>query len=123
MRMKKFLVLLVAVLMSVGVAFADDTSCRVYGATDNIATINNSVVLGHHNAGGGFVYAQVSLTKPATADIAVVVNVSDGERVIASNVLTISRGWNESGNNVTINSQLIEANKKYYLSIARASCQ
>lgn len=121
MRMKKLLLLLVLVITSV-TAFADNTTCRVYGI-DNVATLENtSDVANEIGRGTPFVTVSVALTKEATENVAVVVEVKDNVgNVIANGVLTISKGF--YGETRNIYSEALERGKTYYLSIASASCQ
>lgn len=113
----------VAIVCAVS-AYADDTTCRVYG-TNNVATIVNTVVTGSTavTAGSGnhFVDAKVELTERAEKDINVAVKVSDGSRVIATGVVRITQGY--TSGDTRIDSPSIREGVTYYLYIAGASCQ
>lgn len=112
-------------MISTITAFADDTSCRVYGTDDVVATITNPVVKcgSSVEAGSGnhFVDVNVELNHKTTKETSVVVNVSDGNRTIGSGVVTITPGY--TNGSTWVASNLMKENDIYYISIARASCQ
>lgn len=121
--MKKLLLLLVVAIISAVSASADDTTCRVYG-TNNVATLSWATAVGSSDAlrgGNHYVTAKVELTERAEKNISVVVNVSDGNRTIASGVVSIP--YYNMYSSVTIEGPAIRAGETYYLSIAGVSCQ
>lgn len=118
-EMKKFILLILSVLCLSTSAFADETSCRVWG-TDAVATIKNPVTTIHNNN----ISIRVGITEPQDKKVNVVVNVySTNNEVIASDIVTIDAGCtSQSGSYVNIDCKGKNGDV-VYVRIARASCQ
>ena len=119
-EMKKFILLILSVLCLSTSAFADETSCRVWG-TDAVATIKNPVASLSDYSSGPCVGVSVEITETQTKDVNVVVNVYTlDNQIIGSGVVRILKGY-------TTGYALIQCRGKsedvVNLRIARASCQ
>lgn len=114
--MKKFIVLF-SILLSSLMVYADQITCQVYGSSNNnLATVNNPVV---RSDSKGYVGVDISLTKKATEETSVVVNIYEGKIVVGSGVCTIDKG-NSTGHVII---RTYEANKTYQARLAEATCQ
>ena len=119
--MKKFILLILSVLCLSTSAFADETSCRVWG-TDAVATIKNPVAsLSDYSSSRTCVDVSVEITETQTKDVNVVVNVYTlDNQIIGSGVVRIAKGY-------TTGYAMIQCGGKskdvVNLRIARASCQ
>lgn len=120
-EMKKFILLILSVLCLSTSAFADETSCRVWG-TDAVATIKNPVAtLEKDSFGTVWATAKVEITEKQTKEVNVVVNVySVDKQLIGSGIVRFRAG-------LTYSLCEIECRGTHrdvvYLRIAKASCQ
>lgn len=105
-------------MFSVGVMYADTTSCRVYGSSnDNVAFLPNPKVTAMKD---GTLYVPVKLSKAAAEDVAIVVEIKDWKgTLVCQTVVHISKGTTEWGSNPSCD---LKAGATYKLSIAKASC-
>ena len=122
--MKKFILLILSVLCLSTSAFADETSCRVWG-TDAVATINNPIATLYESGGDIQVTARVEITEAQTKDVNVVVNVysADDNLLIGSGVARIRKGLTTPDNGHFTIECRGEKGDLVYIRIARASCQ
>lgn len=117
--MKKFILWILSVLCLSTSAFADETSCRVWG-TDAVATIKNPVTTIHKD----HISIQVGITEPQDKKVSVVVNVySTNNEVIGSDIVTIDAGCTSQGGSFARIYCEGKDGDVVYVRIARASCQ
>ena len=118
-EMKKIILLILSVLCLSTSAFADETSCRVWG-TDAVATIKNPVTTIYNDN----ISIRVGITEPQDKKVNIVVNVySTNNEVIASDIVTIDAGHtSQRGSYANIVCKGKDGDV-VYVRIARASCQ
>lgn len=124
--MKKILFLLFALVTCNLIVMADGyNSCRVYGAKNsNVATLLRSTATAFENGGSIKIDIFPELTKPADEDTAIVVNIKDGRKVVATAVVRISKGRTSPTNGYeTFTRNNLTKGTTYNLEIASASCQ
>ena len=119
--MKKFILLILSVLCLSTSAFADETSCRVWG-TDAVATIKNPVAsLYAVGSDKVCVEVRVEITEEQTKDVNVVVNVYTlDNQIIGSGVVRIYKGQTTSEGYIQCRGKSKDV---VNVRIARASCQ
>lgn len=117
------MIMLVAVVCSTIFALADSTTCRVYGSSNgNVATIENPYTNSMAETGYGYyVSVSVSLTKQAEEDIDVVINLYDGNHLIATRVAHFNKY--ASHKSVEFHGCGCEKGHTYEARIANATCE
>ena len=119
-EMKKFILLILSVLCLSTFAFADETSCRVWG-TDAVATIKNPVASLYDTNKGTGVDVVVEITEKQTKDVNVVVNVYTlDNQIIGSDVVRIAKGYTTGYKYIVCRGKSKDV---VNVRIARASCQ